>query len=84
MARDALATDPGMGRKKAAKNMVAKNDSNSTFYNVMSSEQQTGALHHIEEEVAAEWAAVLESLSPYELRFALNASQDIPCEWLSQ
>lgn len=45
----------------------------------MSSEQQTGALHHMEEEVAAEWAAVLEHLSPYELRFALNASQDTLC-----
>ena len=69
-ARDALTMDPGMGRNKLswiAKNMVAENVNNRTFSTVMSSG------HHVEEEAAAEWAAVLDCLSPSELRFTLNA-----------
>ena len=78
-ARDALIVDPGMGRKKLSKvamTMVQEDDSDDKFVTMVSSERQTGALHLVEEEAAAEWAAALESLTPPQLEFALNACQD--------
>ena len=78
-ARDALIVDPGMGRKKlskVARNMVEEDDSDDKFVAMVSLERQTGALHLVEEEAAAEWAAALESLTPSQLKFALNSCQD--------
>ena len=79
VARDVLAGDPGMGRKKlsrVARNMTEEDVSDSFLSSVMSTERQTAALHLVEEEAAATWAAALEELTPSELRFALNACQD--------
>ena len=78
-ARDALAVDPGMGRKKLTKvatTLIEDDDSDDRFSAMVSSEQQTGALHVVEEEVAAQWASALEHLTSSELKFALNACQD--------
>ena len=56
--------------------MVMESDSDDNFSTMVSSERQTGALHMVEQEAAAEWAVALKSLTPSELKFALNACQD--------
>ena len=78
-ARDALTVDPGMGRKKLSKvaaTMIVEDESDDRLSALLSSERQTGALHLVEEEPAAQWASALERLTPSELKFALNACQD--------
>ena len=78
-ARDALTVDPGMVRKKLTKvatTIVAEDDSEDRFAAMVSSERQTGALHLVEEEAAAQWASAVGSLTPSGLKFALNACQD--------
>ena len=78
-ARDALMVDSGMRRKKLSKtatSVIVGDDLDDKLSVMMSSERQTGALHLVEEEAAAEWAAALERLTPSELKFALNACQD--------
>ena len=78
-ARDALTVDPGMGRKKLSKvaaTMIVEDESDDRLSVLLSSERQTGALHLVEEEPAAQWASALERLTPSERKFALNACQD--------
>ena len=79
VAREALVTDPGMGRRKlskVARSMVSEDESANRFATMMSAEWRSEALRTVEEEAAAEWASALERLSPFQLKFALNASQD--------
>ena len=79
VARDALVTDPGMGRKKlskVARIMVVEDDTDAKLSAMKSSERRGEALRSVEEEAAAEWASALEHLSPSQLKFALNACQD--------
>ena len=79
LAREALVTDPGMGRKKLSKearSMVSEDESANRLATMISAEQRSEALCTVEEEAAAEWVSALERLSPLQMKFALNASQD--------
>ena len=70
-ARDVLVVDPGMRRKKLTKvatTLIEDDDSDDRFSAVVLSERQTGALHVVEEEVAAQWASALEHLTSSELK----------------
>ena len=61
---------------KVATTLIEDDDSNDSFSAVVSLERQTGALHVVEEEAAAQWASALEHLTSSELNFTLNACQD--------
>ena len=74
--RDAL--DPGMSGKKLSKvtRTVMENDSEERHSPMLASERRGEALHVAEGEVASQWASALDTLIPFELKFALNACQD--------
>ena len=79
VARDALAADPGMSKNKlskVAKNMVREEDMEVKLSLMMASERRGEALRIAEGEAAAQWASALENLTPFHLKFALNACQD--------
>ena len=79
VARDALAADPGMSRNKlskVAKNMVKEEDTEMKSSLMMASQRRGEALRLAEGEAATQWASALENLTPFQLKFALNACQD--------
>ena len=79
ISRDALAVDPGMSRKRlnrVAKNMVVEDDIDVRHADMLSLEKCGETLHIAEGEAAAEWATALSDLTPFQLKFALNACQD--------
>ena len=79
ISRDALAVDPGMSRKRlnrVAKNMVVEEDIDVRHAHMLSLEKRGETLRIAEGEAAAEWATALSDLTPFQLKFALNACQD--------
>ena len=79
ISRDALAVDPGMSRKRlnrVAKNMVVEDDIDVRHAHMLSLEKRGETLRIAEGEAAAEWATALSDLTPFQLKFALNACQD--------
>ena len=77
--RDALAVDPGMSGKKLSKvtrTMIMENDSEERHSLVLASERHGEALRMAEEEAASQWDSALDTLTPFELKFSLNACQD--------
>ena len=79
VARDTLATDPGMSRKKLSKvsqAMVVNEDAEERHSIMVATERRGEALHIAEEEAVTQWAMALDLLSPFELKFSLNACQD--------
>ena len=79
MARDILATDPGLGSKglrRAVKRMIEEEDSEERFTSITSQKQRGEALRMAEENATLMWASAVASLPSYLLKFALNACQD--------
>lgn len=79
MARDALATDPGMTRNKlskVARTIVMDDDAEERHSTMIATERRGEALRIAEGEAASQWALALENLTPFELKFAVNACQD--------
>ena len=79
VARDALAVDPGMSGKrlsKVARARVMEDDSEERHSLMLASERQGEALRVADGEAAAQWASALKCLTPFELKFSLNACQD--------
>ena len=79
VARDALVVEPGMSRNKLskiAKNMVREEEVEAKFSQMVASERRGEGLRIAEGEAAAQWASALENLTPFQLKFALNACQD--------
>ena len=78
VARDALMTDPGMSSKKLSKvsqALVMEEEAEERLSTMLASEHRE-ALRTVEDEAASQWALALDSLSPFALKFALNACQD--------
>ena len=79
VARDTLATDPLMSRKKLSKvsrALVVNEDAEERHSIMVATEGRGEALRIAEEEAVTQWAMALDLLSPFELKFALNACQD--------
>ena len=77
--RDALAMDPGMSGKKLSKvtrTMIMENDSEERHSLMLASERRGEVLRMAEEEAASQWVSALDTLTPFELKFTLNACQD--------
>ena len=80
ISRDALAVDPGMSQKRlnrVAKNMVVEDDGDMRHAHMLSLEKRGETLRIAEGEAVAEWAPALSDLTPFQLKFALKACQDI-------
>ena len=79
VARDALMTDPGMSSKKLSKvsrALVMEEEAEERLSTMLASEHRGEAVRTVEDEAASQWALALDSLSPFALKFALNACQD--------
>ena len=79
MARDTLATDPGMSRKKLSKvsrALVVNENAEKRHSILVATERRGEVLCIAEEEAVAQWAMAMDLLSPFELKFTLNACFD--------
>ena len=77
--RDVLACDPGMSRNKlskVARTCAMEDDVDERLSTLTATECRGEALCIAEEEAVAQWGLALETLSPFEHKFALNALQD--------
>ena len=67
MAKDALATDPGMTRNKlskVARTIVMDDDAEERHSTVIATERRGEALRIAEGEATSQWALALENLTP--------------------
>ena len=79
VAKDALVTDPGMTSKKLSKvsrHLVTEEEAERRLSTILASEHRGETLRVTQDEAASQWALALDSLTPFELKFALNACQD--------
>ena len=58
--------------------MVMEDDAEVRHSIMLASDCRGEALRVAEEDAATQWASALENLTPFELKFALNACQDTP------